>query len=59
MKDVDIKCQLCFDTYGREFKLIKANDSDSDLYTEKKSRSFKYNNVRRVDPSFCSSFHYF
>ena len=41
MKDIDIKYQLCFDSYGREFKLIKANDSDCDLYTEKKSRSFE------------------
>jgi hypothetical protein len=54
MKDIDIKYQLCFDTYGREFKLIQANDSDCDLNTEHKS--FEYDNERRLIRPFAPHF---
>ena len=57
MKDIDIKYQSCFDTHGREFKLIQANDSDCDLYTEQKTkRSFEYNNERRSIRPFAPHF---
>jgi hypothetical protein len=54
MKDIDIKYQLCFDTHGREFKLIQANDSDCDLNTEQKS--FEYDNERRLISPFAPHF---
>lgn len=54
MKDINIKYQLCFDTYGREFKLIQANDSDCDLYTEQKS--FEYDNERMLIHPFAPHF---
>lgn len=58
MKDIDIKYQLCFDTNGREYKLIQANDSDCDLYTEENTvrRSYEYNNERRVIQPFAPHF---
>jgi len=53
MKGIDIKYQLCFDSIGREFKIIKAKDRDSDLYTE---HYFQYNNERRLVHPFAPHF---